>query len=33
LPIARYWRLIRSKTASKNASLVISNPNGKSRLN
>ena len=32
LPIARYWRLIRNKTASKsaekNASAIITNPNG-----
>jgi hypothetical protein len=37
LPIASYWRLIRNKTASKsaskNASAIVTNPNGKSGLN
>ena len=32
LPIARYWRLIHVKNASKSASTIISNPNGKSVL-
>ncbi len=33
LSIASYWRLIRNKTASKSASAIITNPNGKSGLN
>jgi hypothetical protein len=32
LPIASYWRLIRIKTISKSASVIIANPNEKSGL-